>query len=1012
MSSPQRNKSPAAPAPFTQLQDAGDGDGDDYSIGVVSPSLPMSPLKQSATKAPSTALAADLSDLSANESSEHDDIAGDSAGASTPNANVPAGSSDKLSLLTSSSAIPNATGAGVSTASVGTAGDAAGIAAAAASSRAAAKTAAASPSSKGKSKEVDEATVAAARERYSLYWRSAVVVVLLDFIITLIAFFSSAKWNFAELARTELEHWNRGVSFFDLAIICFVRTTILMFALPTVSYEGATRRWLTTLAYWVTFTSLVLVICKYVLWDWHAASATYTALLILALLFNLSELVLVVLVSPPAGREDWDPAAEEEREARSQRAAASAAAAAEAASIARGLHGAELEAHLQKEKARVEADEYNERQIAAQQRASREKQAMRMEELMHLLKPYFWPLGFIPRIVVVITWTALIASKTLSIIAPIFIGLAVDQVVDEDKMPWLYISLYCGFLFGSQALKQLQNAVYLQVKQEAFAQIAEFAFRHLHGLSLQWHLKKKMGNVLRSMDRGIASADTVVTYLFLYLLPCIVECFVVFIIFYLRFDEPALSIIVLVGVVLYLVVTLEMTIWRKKFRKATNKHDNEFHDRATDSLMNYEAVKYFGNEDHETARYIESVRKYQKYNVSTQVSLALLNTAQSFIIQGSLLLALFLTVWNVRQGSMSIGDFSSVNAYIMQLYTPLSFLGTIYDVVVQSFVDMQNLSELLAEHPDVNDAPDAAPLRLVNPSKGATIEFRDVCFTYPEQRSGSGLQKVSFTVAPGTTTAIVGTTGAGKSTIARLFFRFYDVTDGSILVDGQDIRSVNQASLRRAIGVVPQDTAMFNESVLHNIRYGKLDATMEEVEDACRKAQILDFILALPAQWETKVGERGLRLSGGEKQRVAIARALLKDPPVVLLDEATSALDTVKEQEIQGALLSLEKGRTTLVIAHRLSTVMHAEQIIVLEKGQIIERGRHAELIALGGKYAQLWSQQAAAAAEEEERLAAEAAAKAKAEAEAADEEALAAAEVEATAKAMSASAAKARARK
>lgn len=472
-----------------------------------------------------------------------------------------------------------------------------------------------------------------------------------------------------------------------------------------------------------------------------------------------------------------------------------------------------------------------------------------------------------------------------------------------------------------------------------------------------------MGTVLRIMDRGIASADQVMNYLVLYLLPSIVQAFVVFGLFYVKFNSAELAGAAFLSFVVYCVVTIQITMWRKKFRKATNKHDNKYHDLATDSLINFETVKYFANEEHEIKNFRESVEQYQKHNIATQISLAVLNSAQQLDIQITTTIALMLSATTILHASgtldlsdsTNIGAFVSVNAYILQLYAPLSFLGSIYSTVVQAFVDMGNLSEMLTVAPDVRDVNNAPPLRLNRPKMGAKIEFQNVKFSYPSQPS-KGLKGVSFTVEPGTTTAIVGPTGAGKSTVSRLLFRFYDTTSGSIYVDNQDISKVTQKSLRSSIGVVPQDTVLFNSTIQHNIQYGNVHADFELLQQAAKSAQILPFIESLEETWDTMVGERGLKISGGEKQRVAIARCLLKNPPIVLLDEATSALDSQTEVMVQEALTHLGQGRTQVVIAHRLSTIMNADQILVLDQGRIVERGTHAELLKLaGGVYKQLW---------------------------------------------------------
>jgi ATP-binding cassette subfamily B protein len=650
------------------------------------------------------------------------------------------------------------------------------------------------------------------------------------------------------------------------------------------------------------------------------------------------------------------------------------------------------------------------------------KKTLTTMEFFSVLRPYFLPAGTLNRFRSIMTWVLVGASKGTSLISILYIGFAVEDLEAGNQSGAIRnILTYCGLTFFAKATKELQNYVYLRVKQVAFIQIASNTFRHLHCLSLDWHLNKKMGSAIRSIERGIQSANTVVTYLFLYMLPALAECFLVCVLFMLYFDAPALAVTAFTGLLVYIIVTVKVTLWRKKFRQRMNKYDNDMQAQATDSLINYETVKYFTNEQFESDRYSKSVVQYQENSTVTQESLNILNLLQQFIIYVTLASGLYLAAIDVINGDANTGEFVSVNLYIVQLFTPLSFLGTVYNSVITAFIDMRNLGQLLAEKPEIVDRPNAREL-VVDKSKsggnmGVNVEFRGVKFHYPTQPPQNGLQGVSFSMKSGQTVAVVGHTGAGKTTLSRLLFRFYDAHEGhspapfavfpifsacllslhfaikfplfnldfipllipffifpiflvlrfhrypfkgSISINGEDVLQVKQTSLRENIGIVPQDAVMFNNSILYNIQYGRLGASFKEVEDVCRSAQILDFIEGLPEGFDTMVGERGLKLSGGEKQRVAIARCLLKNPPLVILDEATSALDTITEKSVQDALSSLSQNRTVLVIAHRLSTVQNADSIIVLDKGSIVEQGTHEELVAIGsgGVYHGLWKMQ------------------------------------------------------
>ncbi|KAI9912177.1 hypothetical protein PsorP6_009274 [Peronosclerospora sorghi] len=599
-------------------------------------------------------------------------------------------------------------------------------------------------------------------------------------------------------------------------------------------------------------------------------------------------------------------------------------------------------------------------------RLSEKPRGISFVKLMYILKPYFWPQGLSNKARAASTYVVLILSKLANLSAPLFMASATNALVAKNVATAISnIAVFSALTLVSKLFKELQSLIYLKVKQTAYIELATLTYEHVQSLSYDWHVQKKIGDVLRSMDRGVESANSVVSYVFLYLIPTLAESVIVIVIFAMHFELAGLSYVAFSSLVVYAYLTIKITLWRKKYREASIRHDNEYHDKATDALLNYETIKYFGNEGYEIEEYAKVIKKYQRYSLSVQASLSVLNGTQAIIIQATVFAALALAAPHVVSEEsgrrIDIGAFIAISVYLTNLFTPLFFLGGIYNMVINSVVDMKKLSELLSVEPDILDSPEAVqlPLSKYDLENGIEVMFRHVSFHYPSQPATSGVKDLSFTIPRGTTTALVGETGAGKTTISRLLFRFYDCTCGEILVNNYNIATVTQQSLRQAIGIVPQDTVLFNASILYNIKYGNLNATFDQVVEAAKAACIYDFILKLPDQWNTKVGERGLKLSGGEKQRVAIARTLLKDPPFVILDEATSALDTVTEQEIQAALNRLKANRTMLVIAHRLSTIRNVHQIIVMQHGIIAERGTHDELVAQPESiYAELWHAQ------------------------------------------------------
>jgi len=561
-------------------------------------------------------------------------------------------------------------------------------------------------------------------------------------------------------------------------------------------------------------------------------------------------------------------------------------------------------------------------------------------------------------------------SKLFNLVSPLFLARATNEVTVQlsAKSPSLTTGIalnliaYAGLIFLSKTLKEAQSLVYIKVQQAAYIEIADETFAHLHNLSLDWHLRKKMGNVIRSMDRGIDAAQKTMQYVFLNLLPTLMEAFAIILIFIFHYENMRLAMFVLVNLILYIYATVKVTLWRKQFRTAATKSDNEIHDRLTDSMVNYETVKYFTAEDYERRMYRNAVVSNQVASMATQASLSFLNILQQFIVNFVLAGAMGIVALKLLREGGQLGDFVAVNVYIINVFTPLNFLGTIYNMLVNAVVDMHNFGQLRAETSEVRDAPDARVLDLAPRPNAPMVEFRDVSFGYSSQPQERSIRCVSFQTPRGGSTALVGPTGAGKTTITRLLFRFYDAVSGEVLLNGQDVRGLTQRSVRAAIGMVPQDVVMFNASVAHNIGYGRVGhCTQAEIEEAADRAQLSQFILQQEKGYETIVGERGLKLSGGEKQRLAIARCLVKNPPVVVLDEATSALDSETEQRVQQALEELSDARTVIAIAHRLSTIRNSGEVLVLEAGQVVERGQHSELLAReGSRYASMWQRQAA----------------------------------------------------
>ena len=583
-----------------------------------------------------------------------------------------------------------------------------------------------------------------------------------------------------------------------------------------------------------------------------------------------------------------------------------------------------------------------------------------------MLMPYLWPKGRPDlRARVFVSLLCLVLAILATTAFPVVMGAITNQLAVKPAAAVALgtsIALIGAYVLARilmQAFAQLRDGIFAKVQYHALREVGVSTFAHVHTLSLRFHLERKTGGLSRVIERGTKGIDTLLSFAVFSIFPTLFQLILFSTIMVLKLNWT-IALVTIAMVAAYVWFTFAVTRWRIQFRRDMNQSDQDANTKAVDSLLNYETVKYFNNEAHETRRFDKSMEKYARASIQAQTSLSVLNTGQAVIMALGMGAVMILTAFGIRDGRFNVGDFVMANAILMQLYQPLNLLGTVYREITQALVDMDAMFRLLHRPQEITDKPGALPLHVT----GGEIRFDNVVFSYDPERIV--LKGVSFTVPAGKTVAVVGPSGAGKSTISRILYRFYDIQSGSVTIDGQDIRDVTQASLREKIGIVPQDTVLFNDTVRYNIAYGRIGATESEIKEAARYAQIDPFIRELPLGYDSMVGERGLKLSGGEKQRVAIARTILKNPPILLLDEATSALDTGTEREIQGALQEVSRNRTSLVIAHRLSTVVDADEILVLDHGEIIERGRHSQLLALNGHYASMWNKQKEAAAARE----------------------------------------------
>jgi len=599
-----------------------------------------------------------------------------------------------------------------------------------------------------------------------------------------------------------------------------------------------------------------------------------------------------------------------------------------------------------------------------------EKPASGWQTIRRVL-PYLWPEGegWVKRRVIG-ALVMLIAAKIVSVSTPFLYKQAVDNLAGDAPDAAAIMGLtavgltvaYGVARLGTVAFQELRDAIFVRVGQRALRKLALQTFQHIHALSLRYHITRKTGGLSRIIERGVKGVDFLLRFMLFSIGPLILELAMVAVIFATVFGFSYMAVVVVV-ITLYVMFTFKVTEWRVKIRREMNEQDTDANQKAIDSLLNFETVKYFNAEGREAARYDRAMQRYEVAAVKTGQSLSFLNAGQALLITSGLVIVMVMAAMGVQRGELTVGDFVMVNAYMIQITMPLNFLGTVYREIRQALVDMGEMFGLLGQPAEVVDKPGAPALAV----RGGEVVFDRVEFGYDAARPI--LKGIDLVVPAGQRYALVGPSGSGKSTIARLMFRFYDVNGGAIRIDGQDLRDVTQGSIHAQIGVVPQDTVLFNDTVRYNIAYGRADATEDEIVAAARAAKIHDFIVSLPEGYETKVGERGLKLSGGEKQRVGIARTLLKNPPILILDEATSALDTQTERDIQDSLREMGQGRTVITIAHRLSTIADADRIVVLEAGRIAEAGTHDELLALGGRYAAMWARQSS---EEEETLAAE----------------------------------------